>query len=280
MSPQLYPSLDLDTDVCAGAMSWECRDALSLIQELQAGCETTAAEQTIGEAKTLWQQGFKEDAFNLVLSTLEDTTSQLKRQLPILAALKDKVEVAGLHIDKIESRLTALENREVTKDRAIRQLQQEWDQALLSKAKLQQKIILGQIAYTVSNILEDFIFGEAGSSSFLPLSVSDYANNTIGLSEEEQARWAAAQDFLTSIMPLKEIIEADKYLRWLRYEPAHGKSQIKETTATDLHTWAGLYCKAKAVAPVQRYMQVLNKLSTNGRPLAPNKSLATVLRLR
>ncbi|DBA92233.1 TPA: hypothetical protein ACH3X1_015939 [Trebouxia sp. C0004] len=212
-------------------MSWECRDALSLIQELQAGCETTVAEETIGRVKTLWQQGF-----------------DLK--WPILNPRRRKEEAFNL-------------------DKAIRQLQQEWDQALLSKAKLQQKILLGQTAYTVSDILEDCIFGEAGSSSFLPLSVSDFANNTIDLSEEEQARWAAARAFLTSTMLLKEIIEADKYLRWRRNEPAHGKSQIKETTATDLHTWAGLHCKAKAVVPVQRYMPVLNKLSTKGRPLAP-----------
>ncbi|DBA80604.1 TPA: hypothetical protein ACH3X1_007861 [Trebouxia sp. C0004] len=74
-------------------------------------------------------------------------------------------------------------------------------------------------------------------------------------------------------MPLKEIVEADKYLRWLSN---HGKSQIQKTPATDLHTWDGLHCKAKAAVPVQRYIQVLNKLSTSGRPLAPNKSLATV----
>lgn len=172
--------------------------------------------------------------------------------------------------------MTALQSRELTKDKAIRQLQQERDQALLSKAIFLQKTLLEQIAYTLSDILEDFIFGEAGSSSFLPLSVSDFANNTIDLSEEEQARWAAAKASLTSIMLLKEIVEADKYLCWLRNEPAHGKSQIKESTATDVHTWAGLHCKAKALIPVQEYMQVLNKLSTNGRPLALHKSLATV----
>lgn len=77
-------------------------------------------------------------------------------------------------------------------------------------------------------------------------------------------------------MPLKEIIEADKYLLWLSSEPAHGKLQM-ESSVSDLHTWAGVYCKAKAVAPVQRYLQVLNKLSTSGRPLAPDKSLAMVV---
>jgi len=173
--------------------------------------------------------------------------------------------------------LTALENHDFATDRAIRQLQHEQNQAVSSKVKLQQEMLLGQIAYAVSDLMEDFIFGEAGSSSFVPLSISDITNNNIELSEEEEARWAAAKAFLTSTMPLKEIVEADKYLRWLSSKPADGKSQIRETTAADLHTWAGLYCKAKAVVPVQRYMQVLNQLATSDRPLAPDKSLATVV---
>lgn len=198
-------------------------------------------------------------------------------QLPILEQLKEKGKAASFHMDEIENRLTALEHRDRAKDKANRQLQQERNQALVSKAKLQQKILLGQIAYTVSDVLEEFVFGEAGSGSFLPLSVSDYANNTVELSQEEQVRWTAAREFLTSTMPLKEIIEADKYLRWLSNEPAHGKFQIMETTISNLHTWFGVYCKAKAVAPVQRYLQVLNQLSTSGQPLAPDMSLAMVV---
>jgi len=263
--------------LCAGAKSWECVDALTLIEDLQKGCETESAERAIGKAKSLWQQGHKEEAFDLLLSTLEDTTTQLTLQLPILEQLKDKITTAGLHVDKIENRLDALEKRDLARDKAIKQLQQERDQALVSKAKLQQKILLGQIAYTVSDILEEFVFGEDGSSSFLPLSISDFANNTVQLTEEQQSRWAAAQAFFTTSISLKEIIEADKYLRWLRNEPAHGRSQIRDTTVAQLHTWAGVHCKAKAVASVQRYLQVLNKLSTNDRPLAPNRSLAKVV---
>ncbi len=281
-------------------MNWICGDKLSLIQHyrpvglvsssthlcihsswrLRARCcqarlRDNSGRTSQGKAKTLWQQGFRGGGKkNLVLSTSEDQPTET--QLPI-EALKGKIEIAGLHIDRTESRLIALENHDLATDKAIRQLQHEQNQALSSKAKLQQEMLLGQIAYTVSDVLEDFIFGEVGSSSLLPLGISDLANNNVELSEEEQARWVAAKAFLTSTMPLKEIVEADRYLRWLSSKPADGKSQIRETTAADLHTWAGLYCKAKAVVPVQRYMQVLNQLSTSARPLAPNKSLATVV---
>ena len=150
----------------------------------------------------MWQQGFRGEAFNLELSTSEDKTSQPKLQLPI-GALKDKIEIAGLPIDRTESRLTALESRlsalkyhDLATDKAIRQLQHEQNRALSCKTKLQQEMLLGQIAYTVSDVLEDFMFDEAGSSSLLPLSISDLANNNVELSEEEQARWAAAKAFL------------------------------------------------------------------------------------
>ena len=281
-------------------MSWSCRDKLSLLEHYRpVGLVTTSAQlclhsswrlrarccqvrlrdnsSTIGQgkAKTLWQQDFRGEVFSLVLSTSDDKTSQPKVQLPI-EALKDKIEIAGLHIDRTESRLIALENRDLITDKAIRQLQHEQNQALSSKAKLQQEMLLGQITYTLSDVLEDFVFGEVGSSSFVPPSISDLANNNVELSEEEEARCAAAKAFLTSTMPLEEIVEADEYLRWLSSKPADGKSHIRETTAADLHTWAELHCKAKAVVPVQSYMPVLNPLSTSGRPLAPNKSLATV----
>lgn len=118
-----------------------------------------------------------------------------------------------------------------------------------------------------------------GLAAMCPRSVSDFDNNTMDepLSEEQQVRWAAAKRFLSTDMPLKEIIETDKYLRWLSNRPAHDRAQIRETTTAALHTWAAGYCKAKAVTSVQRYLQVLNQLSTNSRPLAPDKSVVTLV---
>lgn len=92
----------------------------------------------MGQAKTLWQRGPREEASNL------------------------------LHVNKIENRLTALESGDLMKEEAIMQLQQDRDEALVSKVTQQQMMLLGQIAYTVSDVLESFVFGEAGSSSYVP----------------------------------------------------------------------------------------------------------------
>ena len=115
------------------------------------------------------------------------TTTQLTLQPPVLEKLKDKIITAGPHIDIIETRLRALEKRDLAKGKAITQLQQERDRGLASKAKLQQKTLLGQIAYTISDILEEFVFGEEVSSSFLPISISDFANNNMQLTEQQHA---------------------------------------------------------------------------------------------
>ncbi|DBA67438.1 TPA: hypothetical protein ACH3X2_001722 [Trebouxia sp. C0005] len=204
-------------------MSWECLDALNLLTDLQEACNTEKAELAIGKAKNLWQKGSTEEAFELVLNTLEDTSSQLALQLPIIQQLKGKITTASLHIDNIEKRLNALEKSDAGKAKAIKQLQSERDQARLAKDKMQQKILLGQIAYTVSDILEEYVYGDEGSDSLMPIPVSDFAQNNVRLTDEQQERWGLAEAFFKESMPIKDMVQADKYLRWLRSEPAHGK---------------------------------------------------------
>lgn len=91
-------------------------------------------EFSTGRTDQLWQQNSKAEAFKLILSTLQTTITQLTLQLPILEQLKEKVKAASFDMDNIENRLTALENRDCAKDKAIKLLQQERDQALVSKA--------------------------------------------------------------------------------------------------------------------------------------------------
>ena len=251
-------------------MTWQCVDALELIDELQAKCDTREEEDAIGTAKTLWQAGEQAQAFELLLSTLEQATTKLALQLPTLERMRGKVTRAGHHIEQIEMRLAALEDRAKKQDKAIRVIEQERDQAKLAKGKLEQKILLEQIAYTMSDLLENFVFGPAGSGSLVPLSVSDYAQNTAPMTTEQQARWSSVQAFFEKHMPVQDLLAADKYLRWLRSEPAHGKAQLKDTTFAQLHSWAGVHCKSKAVSPVQQYLRVLNQFSSVSKPLTPN----------
>lgn len=201
---------------------------------------------------------------------MEEATTHLALQIPTLDKLAGKVAEMWGHIEQMEPRLAVLEERVKMQEKALRVIEQERDQAVLAKGKLQQKILLGQIAYTMSDLLESFVFGQNGSGSFVPLSVSDYADNSAHMTTEQQARWSSAQAFFAKQMPVKKLLEADKYLRWLRNEPAHGKSQVKETSFAQLHSWAGVHCKNKAIVPVQQYLRVLNQFSSVSKPLAPN----------
>ena len=105
-----------------------------------------------------------------------------------------------------------------------------------------------------------------------------YADNSAHMTTEQQARWSSAQAFFAKQMQVKDLLEADMYLHWLRNEPAHGKSQVKETTFEQLHSWAGVHCKSKAVIPVQQYLRVFNQFSSVSKPLAPNISMDTKIK--
>ena len=120
-----------------------------------AGCETSTGYEA-GALRGLLAAATQRCQFEH--STRYHDTDDL--QLPVLEQLKDK----------IENRLDAFEKHGLAQHKVITQLQQEREQALACKAKRQQEILLGQIAYTTSKILEEFVFGADGSSSLLPQS--------------------------------------------------------------------------------------------------------------
>ena len=75
-------------------------------------------------------------------------------------------------------------------------------------------------------------------------------------------------------LPVNTLIQADEVLRKLRYEPAHGSSQQRNSTNMALLIqWADVHIDAIASGPVKEYFKVLNKFSSNNKPLCPDKSL-------
>ena len=241
--------------------------AVKLIEALRGEIQDTQAqEEAVGAAKTLWEAGEQAQAFELLLSAVKEAATHLALHLPTFKKLAEKVAQAGGDIEQMETRLAILEEQVNKHEKALDLLAKERDQAVLAAAILQQKNLLGQIAYTMSDLLERSVFGQSGSGSLVPLSVSDYANNSVPMTAEQQERWSNVQAFFAKQMRLKELFEADKYLRWLGNEPC---ALPKETTFAQLHSWAGVHCNSKAVIPVQQYLRVLNQFSSVSKPLAP-----------
>lgn len=161
----------------------------------------------------------------------------------------------------------------------INSLVQDRDRAVAARERQQQQVLLGQIAYVFSNLVESFIYGPTGSGSLVPMSLSQITKRASQgqLTEPQQARWQKVQATVSHVMPFSELLEADKYLRTLRFEAAHGsEAQVNKTTPQMLQTWAGVHCKAAAVVPVRRYAHMLDKFTTSNRPLAPSTGPSAV----
>lgn len=57
------------------SMTWQCIDALELIEDLKTKCDTQAQEDAIGTAKTLWQAGEQAQAFELLVHVGTDNNA-------------------------------------------------------------------------------------------------------------------------------------------------------------------------------------------------------------
>jgi hypothetical protein len=259
--------------------TWKVVDAIEVIDMLHRSLEgaCSIADETVGQAKVLWQQNRQSDAFDLLITFVENHSSTLSQQLPVLTRLKELLESIGNHIEAQDRRLVALEEQMKEQRATINGLMQERDKAVAGRERQQQKVLLGQLAYKLSGLVESFVYGSGGSGSLVPRSLKQMQNSEDELTEAQKKRWLAVQDLVSSVMPFKELVDVDKYLRKLRFESAHGSdAQAQKTTLQMLETWAGVHCITEAVLPVRKYAQLLNKFSDGNRPLAPNKSAKDV----
>ncbi len=269
--------------------SWKITDAVTHIDELHSKVQGAAcsADTAVGQAKALWQEGRQQDAFQLLLDFIAENQSTLALQLPVLMRLKEMLVKVDAHLGALDSQITALQlqlqqqNQQLQSQGAtIKKLVQDADKKSAERVRSQQQVLLGQIAYVFSGMAENFIYGTAGSGSLVPLSLVQIAKRADRreMTEAQQQLWRTLQQTISAVMPVR-LIEADKHLRTLKFDTAHGiGAQIHETTLQMLQTWAGVHCSHAAVAPVQHYAEVLARFSTSNTPLAPDRGLSDDLK--
>ncbi len=211
------------------------------------------------------------------MSSLESATSKISLQSPLLSKMRTLVHGIGLHIDEQDQRIRVLEGQLQSQRRDIRTLQQESDRARQGRDKRLQAVLLGQAAYTLSGLVEAHVYQGQPTGELQPLSLKQLAakHSAQQLTPEQAERWLHAQALLGSTgMPVNTLIQADKVLRKLRYEPAHGSSQQRNSTNMALLIqWADVHIDAMALGPVKEYLKVLNRFSSSNKPLCPDKSL-------
>ena len=171
-----------------------------------------------------------------------------------------------LHVKKQDQRI-------IRQDTRINSLEKNASQAAGTRDKRQERVLLGQAAYALAKIIEQYVYGPAGfpHGLGLPVPLNKIDKDAANLLPDQKSRWEAVKQYCSSFMPFAELLRIDKELRLQRSDIAHGsKAENSTITLQELTTWAGVHFPAQAVSPVQKYVQVLNKFSSRNRPLVPD----------
>ena len=148
------------------------------------------------------------------------------------------------------------------------------DAAIQDKQVIEQKEFLGQVAYTFSEIVKQYVFKD-DPNIVNPPTMQDMQGmqGCASLTDAQKARLDAVMQKAGFPQSGKRMLQADLYLRRLCHEPAHdtwrkGKGKGAEwVTVQQLEAWASMQCQQDAVPLVKEYVQALAKFSEHGRPL-------------
>ena len=182
-------------------------------------------------------------------------------------AQDSKILQLDLHVKKQDQCI-------IRQDTRIEVLEKNASKSAGTKDKRQQRVLLGQAAYALAKIIEQYVYGPAGfpHGLGLPVSLNKIVKDSANLLPDQKSRWEAVQQYCSSFMPFEEeLLSIDKALRLQRFDIAHGsKAENAKISLQELKTWEGVHFPAQAVMPVQNYVQVLNKFSSRNRPLVPD----------
>jgi hypothetical protein len=99
-------------------------------------------------------------------------------------ALRDHLTNIGKHIESQDQHIERLEGIQAT-------LMRERDQVRNAKAQYQQKVLLGQIAYVMSSIVDHYGHGPDGSAELVPPSREFFCSKAASLDNAKRAKWEA-----------------------------------------------------------------------------------------
>ena len=231
----------------------------------------------MSQAKVLWQQDQQRDAFDLLVALVQTYSSKTCDTSP---TLKDPTDKVGLQVDTQNNKLLQLEQRHNRQNQHMRRqdvriehLEQKNRRADAARAKKQQRILLGQAAYALSKIIEGFNVWLNRIPRGARASCVPETNREEGcrLYTRANPALASSPNHVSSIVSVEELLAADKALRTVGFDDAHGSSsEMQQVTLQALTTWAGVHFPPKAVIPVQNYVKILDNFSSNSNPLVPD----------
>ena len=143
---------------------------------------------------------------------------------------------------------------------------------------MEEHNLLGEAAYKLSALVEEYIFEGAGPDSLMTPSLQQVSKRHAakGLKSEQARRWdKLLQRLDLYCLTERLLVQSDSVLRSQRRQSAHGsRDQLQNTKINDLRQWADAYLDSRALQPVRKYLEFLNTLSTKNRPLCTDTKIA------
>ena len=120
------------------------------------------------------------------------------------------------------------------------------------------------------------MFDGKSTDELIPLSLKKlFARaETEQLREIQKGRCMQLQQWLNIHMPLRAVIETDRYL-W-KEMPTYKPEEYANVRVGTLLKWAEAYVEPRAVLFVKNYIRLLNLMSSQDLPLSPDRTLAQV----
>ena len=181
---------------------------------------------------------------------------------------------ADEHCNAQARNIIALKRDVKALQRNICQARLNRDRQQQSRQKIEEHILLGEAAYKLSALVEEFIFEGIDPDSLMTPSLKQVSRRRAAgeLKDEQAGRWDKLLQHLAPYgLTERLLIQTDSILRSQRTESAHGsRDQLQKTRISDLRQWADAYIDGRALQPVRQYLEFLNTFSTKNQPLCPD----------
>lgn len=245
------------------------------------------ADERLEEATVLWQDQQPGLAYQILVKAIDISRLEMTKVNDVITGVRDAIEGGVTCLEDQKSQIAQLQQdvsmlkAKISKmSEQIFKIQADFDDsankaaaAEQAKQTAEQKVLLGQVAYTFSTVFYKYVFPD-DPDTLQPPSLRDVKASWDGgeLTDVQKQRlrnvMSKAGLWQDGALTSKLMVQADLVLRKVRNQPAHVKWPVaKKVTSKQLKEWAHKYLETKQVPAVLQYIDALSKLSKDGCPL-------------
>lgn len=210
----------------------------------------------------------------ILIAALESLGNQASLPLQSIDTIRKHLLEADEHCNAQARSIIALQRDVKALQRDNQQARQERDRQQQSRQRMEEHILLGEAAYKLAALIEEYVFEGSDPESLMTPSLKQVSKRRAAgeLKDEQARRWDRLLHHLATYgLTERLLVQSDSILRSQRKESAHGsRDQLQKTRISDLRQWADAYIDGRALQPVRQYLEFLNTFSTKNKPLCPD----------